>query len=585
VIDSKHKMKSLARDSPVFRFLGMAIILAMLSQYPMIAGSEPASPPSKTGQTKCYDSTPIKEIWCAGTGQDADTFAGIPRPKPRFTDNGDASITDALTGLVWTKDAGGPDFGLCSAGGKTWQEVLDYVKCLNANTYLGRTDWRVPNIRELESLWDAGKTQNTLWPEDEGFTNVSNGSYWSSTTSPDERERYRAMSLSIVWGGIESGFKDGSFGGYGAWPVRGPQSGGAVQLPKTGQSKCYNTLGSEVPCAGTGQDGELQIGTAWPNPRFTDKGDGTVEDNLTGLIWTKDAKSPGASSCGFLQFMGWDSAFDYVKCLNAENYLGFNDWRLPNTKELQSLIDYSDDGLPAIPRNHPFLNFDFSHTVWSSTPLNFSYPGKDCVAVWMAAIWHCLIQSVLVDAGGRSVWPVRGGTPGLVQMVLTQGWNFISFDRLPSTKSISAVLNPILAHVKIIWGYDSAMGKWKKWTLGVASTLDAFSHRDGYWVYVDEDVNLEVSGTSLPNSSLVTLMSGWNLVGYLGTDKENIDTELYSIQGKWLAMWGWDAGNWKLHHSLLEALPPDIQPITDLWRQKAYWILIKKGLGNVDWAQ
>ena len=64
-----------------------------------------------------------------------------------------------------------------------------------------------------------------------------------------------------------------------------------VQLPKTGQTTCYGgTSGATViPCTGTGQDGELQTGLAWPNPRFTDNGDQSVTDNLTGLIWTKDA--------------------------------------------------------------------------------------------------------------------------------------------------------------------------------------------------------------------------------------------------------------------------------------------------------
>ena len=59
---------------------------------------------------------------------------------------------------------------------------------------------------------------------------------------------------------------------------------GTINLPKTGQTKCYETIGVEIPCAGTGQDGEIQAGVTWPEPRFTDHGDGTVTDNLTGLM-------------------------------------------------------------------------------------------------------------------------------------------------------------------------------------------------------------------------------------------------------------------------------------------------------------
>ena len=58
-----------------------------------------------------------------------------------------------------------------------------------------------------------------------------------------------------------------------------------VQLPRTGQKLCYDTAGAVIDCAGTGQDGEIQAGVAWPDPRFTDNGDGTVTDNVTGLMW------------------------------------------------------------------------------------------------------------------------------------------------------------------------------------------------------------------------------------------------------------------------------------------------------------
>ncbi|HXE98165.1 MAG TPA: hypothetical protein VN642_17305, partial [Dongiaceae bacterium] len=63
-----------------------------------------------------------------------------------------------------------------------------------------------------------------------------------------------------------------------------------VQLPRTGQTLCYNNAGGVIPCAGTGQDGDKLAGTPWPNPRFTDNADGTVTDNLTGLIWLKNAR-------------------------------------------------------------------------------------------------------------------------------------------------------------------------------------------------------------------------------------------------------------------------------------------------------
>lgn len=67
----------------------------------------------------------------------------------------------------------------------------------------------------------------------------------------------------------------------------------AISLPRTGQTTCYDTAGAVIPCAGTGQDGDELQGVAWPSPRFTDNGNGTVTDNLTGLIWLKNANCFG----------------------------------------------------------------------------------------------------------------------------------------------------------------------------------------------------------------------------------------------------------------------------------------------------
>ncbi len=123
-------------------------------------------------------------------------------------------------------------------------------------------------------------------------------------------------------------------------------------IPKTGQTTCFDTAGSTISCAGTGQDGELQTGVAWPNPRFSDNGDQSVTDNLTGLVWTKDANlrqtrdpSFGATldvagiPMNVVTVITWQQALDYIKKLNTENYLGNNDWRLPNINELDSLVN------------------------------------------------------------------------------------------------------------------------------------------------------------------------------------------------------------------------------------------------------
>src|SRR3989338_929461 len=106
---------------------------------------------------------------------------------------------------------------------------------------------------------------------------------------------------------------------------------GTIELPKTGQTTSY----------ATGDDGDLKRGVAWPSPRFTDNGDGTVTDNLTSLAWTKDANAPEPAACSSAtpKRGTWQGALNYVACLNTNNYLGYTDWRLPNINELESLVN------------------------------------------------------------------------------------------------------------------------------------------------------------------------------------------------------------------------------------------------------
>jgi hypothetical protein len=327
----------------------------------------------KTGQTKCYGNVWGIKIPCAGTGQDGEIQAGVAWPEPRFTDNDDDTMTDNLTGLMWTKNADLPEM--------TWQEALDYCNNLNLAGY---SDWRLPNLNELESLFNAGEPDDLDWLRTQGFTmpNVLNSWYWSST--PASPEYGWAV---MFWDGIVSE------GGGCVWPVRAGQCGhdSVICLPKTGQTTSY----------ATGDDGDLEMGVAWPDPRFADNGDGTITDNLTGLMWTKDANLPDGSKM-------WYQALNYVARMNAGIYknFGYTDWRLPNRKELFSLIDRSQDH-PALPAGHPFTNVQ-DRAYWSSS--NYE-SGAWEVNMWSGDVG---IDPKISIWGNymRSVWPVRAGQVG-----------------------------------------------------------------------------------------------------------------------------------------------------------------------------
>jgi len=114
-----------------------------------------------------------------------------------------------------------------------------------------------------------------------------------------------------------------------------------------------------------GDDGDLQKGLSTsPDPRFTDNLNGTITDNLTGLIWLKDASCLGVQS--------WVNALGAANTLADGNVAcGLSDgsvagaWRLPNRNELTSLLDLGTFN-PALPAGHPFVNFVASG-YWSST--------------------------------------------------------------------------------------------------------------------------------------------------------------------------------------------------------------------------
>jgi len=350
----------------------------------------------RTGQTKCYD-TYGTQIPCAGTGQDGELQMGVFWPSPRFHDNGNGTVTDNLTGLMWTKNAN------LTGGGIQWPSAMNYVVGMNAGIYqnFGYTDWRLPNINEIESLINAEESNSNIWLNSNGFNNVMLGNYWSSTTV----DYYTENEWNVDF---EVGLVDGEshLATYGMWPVRSGQSGSAdlaypSNIWKTGQTSSYYA----------GDDGAFQRGVSWPNPRFTANSDATVTDNLTGLVWAPDAnliKTRNASwdndGIGGDGSVTWQHGLDYVAKLNNENYLGHTDWRLPNRKELRSLCDFSQFR-PILPIGHLFTNVQ-NYRYWSSTTCVFQK--------WRA--WYVDMDDGFLERRDKvsvsCVWPVRAGQGG-----------------------------------------------------------------------------------------------------------------------------------------------------------------------------
>lgn len=196
------KQEFLRTDGPIYT-----------SGPPLVCYSASAPVP-KTGQTTSY-----------ATGDDGDLEKGVAWPNPRFTDNGDGTVTDNLTGLIWLKIAN-------CFGTRTWDQALSDCNGLNSGE-CGLMDgssaghWRLPHLFELESLRDmkyqgpciSDTTGTEQWSEGDPFNNVQNNYYWSSTTA--------VHSSAAAWqvhyyDGIEVVHLTKGEPFY-VWPVRGPK--------------------------------------------------------------------------------------------------------------------------------------------------------------------------------------------------------------------------------------------------------------------------------------------------------------------------------------------------------------------------
>lgn len=230
-----------------------------------------------TGQEKCYDFIDNEEMSCVSYpyGQDGAYAQG---PPPAFNDNGNGTVTDLNTGLTYQKSDDGITRWLPNA--KSYCEGLDLG---------GHMDWRLPSRRELLLLVNFGR----IWPAVDiaYFPDChSDGYYWSSTPNPTPDPYWSAYQIYLGEGGADS----------------------------SAETKGYLTQFNYVQCV---------RGPTLPKSVFVDNLDGTVTDTTTGIMWQK-----GNSEVMDL----WENQLQYCSDLQLA---GYYDWRLPNIRELETLID------------------------------------------------------------------------------------------------------------------------------------------------------------------------------------------------------------------------------------------------------
>ena len=290
-----------------------------------------AYPVVDTAQGTCYgNDLPITppSVGDPFYGQDAQ-FDGH---QPSYAISGDGlTVYDNVTGLTWMRDADLNGDGDIDVDDKlTFDEAPGYADTLNAQNFGGYDDWRVPSIKELYSLMDfrgtdpvvEGSDPNVLTPFiDTDYFEFAYGDMAAGERIIDSQWVTTTLSLDPVMGNQTAmfgvNFADGRIKGY----------------PVTTGKTFYVRL-----CRGN---------TDYGTNNFVDNGDGTITDLATGLMWSQDDSGPQINpenptgDSGPRSGMIWEDALAWVQQKNDENYLDYNDWRLPNAKEMQSIVDYS----------------------------------------------------------------------------------------------------------------------------------------------------------------------------------------------------------------------------------------------------
>ncbi len=328
-----------------------------------------------TGQNSCFDNSEeisYPESGEAFYGQDAQYNGN----QPSYQDNGDGTITDLNTGLMWQKSP--VDEGI------SWQEAEDYCENLELADY---DDWRIPTTKELFSISDFSQG----WP----YLDTTYFDIAGTTVSKDEQYWTEPYVGITVEGGSDAAF--------------GVNHG-------TGHIKAYAAFVSGP----MGNYVRAVRGDSYGINAFVDNGDGTVTDEATGLMWQQVDSGVG---------LDWEDALSYAENLELADY---DDWRLPNVKELQSIVDYTkspsaydDENLgPAIdtdffditplPEGTTHTNPDYGY-FWTSTSAYFNPQDTSHPYAWYVA-FGTAVNNEGADfhgAGGvRFDTKVEGGSSG-----------------------------------------------------------------------------------------------------------------------------------------------------------------------------
>lgn len=264
-----------------------------------------------TNQSTAFNNSSEIALPSIGTeffGQNANYLGN----EPSYVDNGDGTVTDMVTGLMWqgTFDQNG-DGSIDYDDKMSYDEIVSKVN--QGVTYAGHSDWRLPTIKEMYSLiMFSGRDIDPESTTEVGLTPFINNAvfgYAYGDLSAGERLIDMQCATTAIYVSTEVekmvfgvNFADGRIKGYG--------------LNMMGKPKAFNYL-------------LVRGNVSYGMNNFIDNGNGTISDQATGLMWRKEDSDSS---------MLWKSALQYAE---GFSFAGYSDWRLPDAKELQSIVDYT----------------------------------------------------------------------------------------------------------------------------------------------------------------------------------------------------------------------------------------------------
>lgn len=297
----------------------MARLSASVALFGVLTGSSAfLTPPDgltyrvvDTGQVKFYDNKteiPAPKPGEPFYGQDAHHTG----PFPAYVDNRDGTVTDLVTGLMWQKSPDTDGNGIINYADKMYFD--EAITRASSVRLAGHSDWRLPTIKELYSLITfTGVEPNPKAASPAGavpfldirFFDFGFGDLTAGERIIDAQFASSTVYVATTMNGNRTmfgvNFADGRIKGYPADRRIG--------------KKYYVLYVRGNPSYGVN--------------KFTDNGNGTITDRATGLMWMKDDNGAGVT---------WEAALRYA---HSSSHAGYRDWRLPNAKELQSIVDYS----------------------------------------------------------------------------------------------------------------------------------------------------------------------------------------------------------------------------------------------------